>query len=350
MKRLLSMGLVSALMLSMVAGCGTASAPTEQSAEGDATASAEGAKKVGVLFYQFNDTYLSMVREELKKLDEADPEIEFVFQDAQGDQGKQNDEVDATLSGEVDALLVNLVDTGAAQVVIDKVKETEKPLIFFNREPDNIDSYATYDKAKFVGTQIEQAGIMQGELIKEYWEANKETADRNGNGKLDYVLLHGGLDNAEAIARSEYSVKTVQEAGIEVNKIGEQIALWDTEKAKQAMDAWVAKDEANIDVVFANNDGMAIGAVNSLKAIGYNDTDAAKHIAVFGVDATEEAKAAIEAGSMDGTVMQDAPAMAKAMYELAKNAASGKEFIEGTEYQYDESGVAVRIPYAKYEK
>lgn len=140
------------------------------------------------------------------------------------------------------------------------------------------------------------------------------------------------------------------DAGIEVNKIGEQIALWDTEKAKQAMDAWLAKDEANIDVVFANNDGMAIGAINALKAIGYNDADTSKHVAVFGVDATEEAKAAIAAGSMDGTVMQDAPAMAKAMYDLAKNAANGKEFIEGTDYSYDASGVAVRIPYAKYEQ
>lgn len=355
MKRLLTLGLASAMILSLAVGCGAkkemeAPATEAETQTEETQPSMEGAKKVEVLFYQFNDTYLSMVREELKKLDDADPEIEFSFQDAQGDQGKQNDEVDATLSGNVDALLVNLVDTGAAQVVIDKVKETEKPLVFFNREPDNIDSYKTYDKARFVGTQIEEAGVMQGELVKAYWEANKETADRNKNGKLDYVLLHGGLDNAEAIARSEYSVKTVMDAGIEVNKIGEQIALWDTEKAKQAMDAWLAKDEANIDVVFANNDGMAIGAINALKAIGYNDADASKHVAVFGVDATEEAKAAIEAGSMDGTVMQDAPAMAKAMYDLAKNAANGKEFIEGTDYSYDASGVAVRIPYAKYEQ
>ena len=77
--------------------------------------------------------------------------------------------------------------------------------------------------------------------------------------------------------------------------------------------------------------------------------DKAKHVGVFGVDATEEAKAAIQAGSMDGTVMQDGKAMAEAMYTLAKNAIDGKDYIEGTDYQWDESGIAIRIPYKKFE-
>jgi methyl-galactoside transport system substrate-binding protein len=185
-------------------------------------------------------------------------------------------------------------------------------------------------------------------MIAELWNTDVAKYDRNGNGKLDYVMLHGGLDNAEAIARTEYSVKTIEEAGIEVNEIGMQIANWDSEKAKNAMDAWLAKNMDDIDVVIANNDGMAIGAINSLKASGFNSGDAEKHILVFGVDATEEAKEAIAQKSMDGTVLQDADAMAKALAEIARNAGQGKDFLEGLDYEWDESGVAVRIPYQPY--
>jgi len=349
LKKLLATAMVATMLLP-IAACGK----TEEKPATDDKAKTESAektdsKKIGVFFYQFNDTYLSTVRNALKELDDKDDSIEFIFQDAQNDQGKQNDEID-TLLDQVDGYLVNLVDTGAAQIVLEKLKPTDKPAILFNREPDDINSYKAYDKARFVGTKKEEAGVIQGNIISEYWNANKDTVDRNKNGKLDYVLLHGGLDNAEANARSKYSVDTITEAGIEVNEIGMQIANWDTEKAKQAMDAWLAKDEANIDVVIANNDGMAIGAINSLKALGYNDKDAEKHVGVFGVDATEEAKAAIEVGSIDGTVMQDGVAMAEAMYKLAKNAVEGKDYLDETEYKWDESGIAVRIPYKKFEK
>ncbi len=340
----------AALCLSAVLLLSTAACGSDSKKNADQSKAENGsAKKVAVFFYQFNDTYLSTVRNAMKELDDADSEIEFIFQDAQNDQGKQNDSIDAQLE-KADAYLVNLVDTGAAQTVLQKLAPTGKPTLLFNREPDNLDSYKLYDKARFVGTKKEEAGVIQGNLIADYWKNNKDTVDRNGNGKLDYVLLHGGLDNAEANARSEYAVKTIKEAGIEVNEIGMQIALWDTEKAKQAMDAWLAKNEADIDIVIANNDGMAIGAINSLKALGYNGEDKAKHIGVFGVDATEEAKAAITAGSMDGTVMQDAVAMAEAMHKLIKNGLNGKEYLDGTDYKYDESGIAVRIPYKKFEK
>lgn len=342
LKRLAATAMAAAIMLTATACGGGQTAKTDNPASGDS-------KKVAVFFYQFNDTYLSTVRNAMKELDDKDSTIEFIFQDGQNDQGKQNDSIDAQLS-KADMFLVNLVDTGAAQTVLQKLQPTGKPAVLFNREPDNIDSYKTYDKARFVGTKKEEAGIIQGDIIVEYWKNNKETADRNGNGKLDYVLLHGGLDNAEANARSEFSVKTIKDAGIEVNEIGMQIANWDTEKAKQAMDAWLAKNEADIDVVIANNDGMAIGAINALKAVGYNSGDKAKHVGVFGVDATEEAKEAIKAGSMDGTVMQDAVAMAEAMYKLTKNALDGNDYLNGTDYKWDESGIAVRIPYKKFEK
>lgn len=318
----------------------TEAGTTEAAATGDTV-------RVGAFFYQYSDTYTSTVRSALEKY-AGEMNLELNLQDAQNNQGMQNDQIPNVISKGVDVILMNIVDTGAAANVIDQAKAANLPIIFFNREPEDIGVYATYDKSRFVGTKKEDAGIIQGEMIAELWNTDPAKYDRNGNGKLDYVMLHGGLDNAEAIARTEYSVKTVQDKGIETNEIGMQIAAWDTEKAKDAMDAWAAKDIDNIDVVIANNDGMAIGAINSLKAIGFNSGDEAKYVPVFGVDATEEAKEAIAQKSMAGTVLQDADAMAKALAEIAKNAGSGKDFLDGLSYEYDDSGVAVRIPYRAY--
>ena len=323
-------------------------AGTTEAGDTEAAAPAEGDPvRVGAFFYQYSDTYTSTVRSALEQY-ASEMNLELNLQDAQNNQGTQNDQIPNVISRGADVLLMNIVDTGAAANVINQAKNADIPIIFFNREPEDIGVYASYDKSRFVGTKKEDAGIIKGKMIAELWNSDPEKFDRNGNGQLDYVMLHGGLDNAEAIARTEYSVKTIEEAGIETNEIGMQIAQWDTERAKNAMDAWATKDIANIDVVIANNDGMAIGAINSLRALGYNSGDEAQYIPVFGVDATEEAKEAIAQGSMAGTVLQDADVMAKALAEIARNAGQGKDFLDGLDYEYDDSGVAVRIPYQPY--
>lgn len=334
MKKFISLVLTVILASAFVVGCGS------KSDGGDAT-------KVGVLIYKFDDTYISSVRQALEELDKGDEEIELIMQDGQDNQGMQNDQLDNLITQGVSALLVNIVDIGAAQNVLDKAKAADIPVIFFNREPDS-ELLKTYDKARFVGTQPEEAGIIQGEMMAELFADDKY--DRNGDGTIQYVLLHGGTDNPEAVARSEYSVKTMNEKGIKTEELAMQIAEWDNEKAKSAVDGWLARDEENIELVIANNDGMASGAISALQAAGYNKDDESKFIPVFGVDATEEAKVLIEDGAMSGTVMQDGVGMAKAIFALGKNAANGKDFLDGTDYEYDESGISVRIPYQPYNK
>ena len=333
-RKLVSALLAVALMSVVAVGCGNKD-----------DAGSKDAKKVGVLIYKFDDTYISSVRQALEALDTKDADIELVMQDGQDNQGMQNDQLDNLISQKVNALLVNIVDIGAAQNVIDKAKAADIPVIFFNREPAE-EVLKQYDKARFVGTKPEEAGVIQGEMMAELFADKKY--DRNGDGKINYVLLHGGTDNPEAVARSEYFVKIMNEKGIETEELAMQIATWDSEKAKNAMDGWLQKDEANIDLVIANNDGMASGAISALKAIGYNMGDEAKYIPVFGVDATEEAKVLIKEKAMAGTVMQDGVGMAEALFALGKNAANGKDFIEGTSYKYDDSNISVRIPYQPY--
>jgi len=279
--------------------------------------------KIGVLIYKYDDTYISTVRQALEAESEKDPEVTLLMNDSQNDQSKQNDQIDILIEKGVDALVVNIVDIGAASAVIDKAKAADIPVVFFNREPDT-EVLKTYEKARFVGTKPEEAGIIQGEMMAEVWESGDY--DRNGDGVMQYVMLKGDADNPEAIARTEYSVKTLNEKG----------------------KSWLGKYEDKIEFVIANNDGMASGAISALQNAGYNKGDGGKYIPVFGVDATDEAKSLIEKGVMTGTVKQDGEGMAKAVYALVVNAAKGKDFLDGTDYEYDETGISVRIPYQPY--
>lgn len=329
MKRILSILIVVAMMATILTGCGAKSEKLQ----------------VGVLIYKYDDTYISTVRQALEAEAKDDVEVELLMNDGQGDQATQNDQIDILIEKNVDVLVVNIVDIGAAQSAIDKAEEAGIPVIFFNREPDT-DVVKSYDKAVFVGTKPEEAGIIQGEMMAEVW--NEGEYDRNNDDTMQYVMLKGDADNPEAIARTDYSIKTLNEEGIKTEELGLQVANWDNDKANQAMEAWLSKDGDKIEFVIANNDGMASGAVSALQNAGYNSGDPDKYIPVFGVDATEEAVNLIKKGEMTGTVKQDGEGMAKAVFALAKNAAQGKDFLEGTSYEYDETGVSVRIPYQAY--
>jgi methyl-galactoside transport system substrate-binding protein len=107
-------------------------------------------------------------------------------------------------------------------------------------------------------------------------------------------------------------------------------------------------DDGSIELILANNDDQALGAIEAMNEEGYNTGEAdAGYIPVFGVDATAVAMEAITAGKMTGTVLQDGPAMAGCIVDLAVNIAAGNALSEGTEdMNIDEGVFKIRIPYA----
>ena len=164
---------------------------------------------IGVCLYKYDDTYISTVRQSLEKL--ADDKVNLLLNDGKGDQGTQNDQIDLLIEKKVDALLVNIVDVGAAQTVVNKAKAADIPIIFFNREPSE-EILKSYNKARFVGTNAKDAGVIQGEIIVDTWRNG--LLDKNNDGVMQYVMLKGEPDNPEAVARTEWSVKTIEESGI----------------------------------------------------------------------------------------------------------------------------------------
>lgn len=342
-KRILALALTAVMALGLAA-CGSSDSTGESNASGGETAEGE-VPTVGVLIYKYDDTYISTVRNAIESA--LDGKAEIIMQDGKGDQATQNDQLDVMIEKGVDVLCVNMVDAKAAQGVADKAKEAGIPTIFFNREPDT-EVIKSYDKSIFIGTNAADAGKMQGDIIKDLFDAHPEY-DLNGDGAIQYVMFQGEPDNPEAIARTQYSVEQAEANGCTMERIGEiQVCNWDTEQAQRAMEALLAANEGKIELVIANNDGMAIGCIAALSNIGYNVEGGDKFIPVIGVDATDAAKDAIAKGTMSATVLQDGEAMGNAIASVALNAAAGADFLEGTEYALDDTGVAVRIPYAPY--
>jgi methyl-galactoside transport system substrate-binding protein len=305
--------------------------------------------KVDVLLYKFDDAYISLVRKNLEEIQKQNEgKVEFTFYDGQDNQKVQNKILDNVLKEKVDLLLINLVDTRVTQEVINKVKQKNIPVVLFNREPISVDAIRSYKKACFVGTDAKEAGILQGRIIVDLWKKDKSAIDKNKDDILQYVMLQGERGNIEAIDRTRYSVSTINDAGINTQELASRICNWDKDVAKEAFETVFLQYGTKIETIISNNDEMAIGAIEVLQKYGYNKGDKAKTIPIVGVDALPEAQELIKKGFMTGSILQDAHAMADALYTVGMNFVEDKNPLDGTNYKFDDTGVAIRIPYSEY--
>ena len=352
MKKILAIMLAVLLMAGALTACG---------------GSSDGSKgEVSVLYYTFSDTYISSVRSAMDKL-LKDAGVKFNDYDANGNQTQQTEQVDVAIAKGSSALIVNVVDTGsndAAQTIVNKAKAANIPVIFFNRSVDET-VVKSYDKCVFVGTDYEMAGHMQGEMIGKYIVENFGKLDLNGDGKLSYVMFKGQEGNLEAIARTKYGVEDCNKLLTAAGKpelsfydasnsdkyLVDQDGQWSSAAATNYMSTILAQySEANknmVELVIANNDDMALGAISALQAAGYN-TGSGKTIPIFGVDATDAGKSDIKSGAMTGTIRQDGDGMASTIFTVMNNLRDGKGTFEGVDSENVVGTWRVNIPYYEY--
>ena len=334
MKRILSIVLVLAVVLTAFAACG-----------GGGEQGGNKEIKASVFWYEESDVYLSSVRTALNKELEA-AGIKYDNQFAGNDQAKQIDQIKTAIAGGTNLFIVNIVTSGApdtAQDIIDAAGDI--PVIFFNRaigtDNSEVEFLAGAPNACFIGTDAPEAGHMQGKMIGDYLLANYDAVDLNKDGNISYAMFKGDEANVEAIFRTQFGQEdadaVLTAAGkpalvyFDANNTAkyqvDQGGQWSAAAAKEYMDTnLVSFNEANgnmIELVICNNDGMAEGVVASLQAAGYNK-EGAHTVPVFGVDATDNAKALIAEGAMTGTVKQDAEGMAAAISEVLAAINGGK--------------------------
>ncbi|MCK3655921.1 methyl-galactoside ABC transporter substrate-binding protein [Pasteurellaceae bacterium Macca] len=301
---------------------------------------AEAKDRVGVTIYKYDDNFMSLMRKEIEKEATQYKDIDLLMNDSQNAQSIQNDQVDVLISKGVKALAINLVDPSAAPTIIGKAKPENIPVIFFNKDPGD-KAIASYDQAYYVGTNPQESGVIQGNLIAKHWKANP-AYDLNKDGKIQYVLLKGEPGHPDAEARTKYAIEQLNTLGIKTEGLFIDTGMWDAALAKDKMDAWLSSSKAkDIEVIIANNDGMAMGALEATKAHG-------KKLPIFGVDALPEVLQLIQKGEIAGTVLNDGVNQGKAIVQMSNNLVQGKPATEGTKWVLKDR--IARIPYVGVDK
>lgn len=358
-KKIVSVILAATMVAGMVAGCGssnssapaaapepaaetkeeaapaaeeTADAAETAQAAADATTGDLSTKKVGVCIYQFSDNFMTLFRGELENylISQGFAKENITIVDGANDQATQTGQIDNFIAAGVDVLIINPVNSSSAETITDKVVAANIPLVYINREPDATEEQRWQDNGwnvTYVGCDARQSGTMQGEMIVDLGEA----ADLNGDGKIQYVMVEGDPENVDAQYRTEFSIKALTDAGIEVECLTDQVGNWQQDQAQQIVANALGQYGEKIEVVFCNNDAMALGALQAIESAG---RVVGEDIYLVGVDALSEALEDVIAGTMTGTVFNDHFAQSHSAADAAINFVNGEtnDYYIGCDY------------------
>lgn len=298
--------------------------------------------KIGVVVYNQDDTYLgemiSEFKDDIRELQSEDRNITVTVRYGAGVQRTEDDRVEELLDAGCDVLCVNLVDRTMPSNIISMAEAKKVPVIFFNREPVREDLMQS-ENLYYIGCDARESGIMQGELAAEAI-ASDSSIDRNRDGKIQYVLLQGEPGHQDAIVRTENSVNTLLESGVELEKLSYQIANWNRAQAQAKMSQLISQFGSRIELVLCNNDDMALGAIDAYDRANITESD---RPAVFGTDGTKVGLQAILDGTMRGTVYNDKEGQALMMAKLAVALYDGSDL---SLFPFQD-GVYIYLPYQK---
>ena len=283
----------------------------------------ENTLRVSVVTYTHDDPFINAtvdeLKEELKKRETEERKIITSVRSADNDQKAQNEIIEEMIDAGCDILCVNLVDRTDPTTVIRLARQHDIPVIFFNREPVPED-LSQWNQLYYVGCEAKQSGTMQGEIAADYIKNHPEV-DRNQDGRIQYILLEGEAGHQDAISRTDSSVKTLIEQGINLEKLSYLFADWNRGQAENRMNQIISQYGTEVEMVISNNDEMALGAIEAYKDAGYNQKE---WPIIFGIDGLEDALEAIQNGTMQGTVYNDKEDQAEEMARLAVDIYDGK--------------------------
>jgi len=275
-------------------------------------AGAAHAETVGVSMAAFDDNFLTVLRNGMADYATTLEGVELQVEDAQSDVSKQMSQIQNFIASGVDAIIVNAVDTDATAPMSQLAADSGIPLVYVNRQPVNLD--ALPENQAFVASNEVDSGTLE---TKEVCRLLKEA----GKTEANVVVMMGELSNQAARQRTQdvHDVIATDECSF-MTVVEEQTANWSRQQGADLMTNWLSAG-IQFDAVIANNDEMAIGAIQALKAAG-TDMDA---MIVGGVDATQDGLAAMEAGDLDVTVFQNAAGQGQGALDAALALARGEE-------------------------
>lgn len=283
----------------------------------------KGSIRIGISLYRGDDTFINNIRsvleEKAKEYErESGIKVTLDIQDAKGSQNTQNNQVERFISLGCDVLCVNPVDRMDASMIIDRAMTAGVPVVFFNRQPVEEDMNR-WDQLYYIGVDARETAVLQGQLVVDLYRESPEAVDINGDGVVSYVLLEGESSHQDSLIRTEWSIQTLKDGGVPIEKITGGIANWERSQASALMEQWLAAYGDEIELVVSNNDDMALGAIDALERAGVAQVN------VVGIDGTTPGLEALENGKLLGTVSANKEIYASAILELAASCAMGQE-------------------------
>ncbi len=275
--------------------------------------------RIGISLYRGDDTFINNIRSVLEeKAKEYEREngirVTLDIQDAKGSQNTQNNQVERFIALGCDVLCINPVDRMDASVIIDKAMIAGVPVVFFNRQPVEEDMNR-WDQLYYVGVDAKETAVLQGQMVVELYQEHPSAVDLNGDGVVSYVLLEGESSHQDSLIRTEWSIQTLKDGSVPIEKITGGIANWERSQASALMEQWIAAYPDTIELVVSNNDDMALGAIDALDRAGVTGVN------VVGIDGTTPGMEALENGKLLGTVSANKENYAEAVMGLAVSCA-----------------------------
>ena len=269
------------------------------------------AETVGVSMALFDDNFLTVLRNGITDYAETLDGIEVQAEDAGNDVGKQLDQINNFIAAGVDAIIVNPVDTSATEAMSQAAEAAGIPLVYVNRQPINLDTLP--DNQAFVGSNEVDSGTLETQEVCRLLTEKSVT-------EAKIIVLQGELSNQAAVQRTKdvHDVIATEECSF-MTIVEEQTANWNRQQGADLMSNWLSAG-VEFDAVVANNDEMAIGAIQAMKSAGMDLAE----VIVGGVDATQDALAAMQAGDLDVTVFQNAAGQGKGALDAALALARGE--------------------------
>lgn len=327
--------LAGTMLCGLLAGCGgdngttDANPPSGQTTEGDPAANGSSGDALSMtLIMSLRDEFLSALEAGAKNAaDEIG--VKLSTQDAQNDTSKMIQYIESARNAGDDAVLVNLVDAETAQQCIDAAGDMK--VVFVNRAP--ADTSILNESAAFVGSDEMTSGGYQGDFLAEYFK-NKGQTD------VKYLMLQGTLGLVHTEQRSASVIQHMKDGGLNpIEAAAPLVAEYDRATAMDMISPLLTTTE--FDCIIANNDAMALGAVEAMLAQGLDP----KSLPIVGIDATVDGLQALKDGTLAMTVFQDPNGQGYGGLMAAKNMIEGKAINEGTDYETDESGYIVWVPF-----
>lgn len=251
--------------------------------------------------------------------------------------------VKKSIKQKTSGIIVNAVDPKNVSHLIQFAKNSDKPIVFINRKPSDTD-LKSYKKAFYVGTDGFNAGHLQADIVLSYYAKNK-AIDKDNDGVINYLLLKGEIDHQDTISRTQALEQHLASGDVKFKNIKTIVANWREDESYNKTFEYISNpvNLDKIEFIISNNDSMALGAINALKAISNNRCC----IPVIGVDGTTIGHYLVNTEQMIATVNNNSSAQAIVALEIIKLLNDNKEITKDTIKYNVIDEHSILVPYSK---